>query len=203
MNRDWSGVFFRSDWIITELQPEEIMMFSNKKPETPQNREQPKVTASAPAPEAGKEVPRLEAVQARIGSTVRIEGEITGKENLQIDGTVKGTVMFEQHRVVISEHGLVEGQLTADVIEVFGKCKGEIQGRSQVTVYETGDVEGDITAPRVALESGARFKGSVDMAEEHKGGVKKQNGAPTAKKDGDDKTNLKSSDDVYGLNHVS
>lgn len=138
-------------------------MFSSKKSDDQESQEG--FTMTGKDLDECTAVTRIESQLARIGASIRIEGEITGQESLQIEGTVKGSVVLEQHRVVIFATGTVEGEIKADVVEVFGKCKGEICGYSEVIIHKSGEVEGDIKAPSVALEPGAHFKGSVDMGD--------------------------------------
>ena len=100
---------------------------------------------------------------ATIGSTIKINGDITGRENLIINGSVEGTVDFRENDVVVGKTGRVSADLIAKNISIEGETKGELRGSEQVTVKPTGRVTGDIRAPRVVLNEGCRFKGSVDM----------------------------------------
>ena len=98
-----------------------------------------------------------------IGSTIKIKGDITGDENLTIEGAVEGSVELGAHEVCIGQSGRVNANVTAKIIKIEGEVKGDITGNEKVVVSKTGNVRGNIIAPRVTLEDGAKFKGSIDM----------------------------------------
>lgn len=100
---------------------------------------------------------------AVIGETIRIQGDVSGDENLVINGKVDGTVVLESHDLTVGQSGLVTASVTASVVRIEGEVTGDITGAEKVVVTRTGKVKGNITAPRVSLEDGARFKGSIDM----------------------------------------
>ena len=100
---------------------------------------------------------------ATIGSSIVIHGDVTGEEDLIVDGAIEGTVNFKENNLVVSENGRVTANISARIIRVDGQVKGELYGSEQVVISPTGNVTGDIRAPRVVLEDGCNFKGSVDM----------------------------------------
>ncbi|TNF82428.1 MAG: polymer-forming cytoskeletal protein [Gammaproteobacteria bacterium] len=100
---------------------------------------------------------------AVIGATIRIKGEVSGDENLLIEGNVVGSVALNGHDLTIGQKGIVEADLTAKTVKVEGQVTGDIQGEEKVILTQTGRVRGNITAPRVTLEDGAKFKGAIDM----------------------------------------
>ncbi len=102
---------------------------------------------------------------ATIGASVKISGDISGKEDLLINGNVEGTIDFRENDVVIGEKGHVNASVIAKNICVEGEIKGELRGGEQITIKPSGQVIGDIRAPRVILNDGCQFKGSVDMEE--------------------------------------
>lgn len=109
---------------------------------------------------------------ATIGSTIKIHGDLSGKEDLHINGTVEGTVDFRESNVTVGESGKVNANITAKNISVAGELKGELRGSEQVTIKPSGRVTGDIRAPRVVLNDGCQFKGLVDMEDKpHAPGV--------------------------------
>ena len=115
----------------------------------------------APAPraatrEAGK-------VTATIGPTIRIKGDLSGDEDLLVQGTVEGNMDLPKHLVTIGKDGQVNATVNARMVEVDGKVEGDINGNEQVVLRRSGEVRGNIVAPRVTLEDGCRFKGSIDM----------------------------------------
>lgn len=102
---------------------------------------------------------------ATIGRSIRIRGEVAGDEDLLIQGHVDGTVQLKEHSVTVGADGEVTANITARIVTVEGTVEGDITADEQVTLRPTADVVGDITAPRVILDDGARFRGGVDMGE--------------------------------------
>lgn len=98
-----------------------------------------------------------------IGKTITIKGDITGEENLVIEGTVDGTVNLKSNDLTIGQSGRVNANLSANVVRIDGEVKGDIVGKEKVVITKTGRVQGNIVGPRVTLEDGAKFKGSIDM----------------------------------------
>ncbi|MAT83924.1 MAG: hypothetical protein CMD39_06510 [Gammaproteobacteria bacterium] len=100
---------------------------------------------------------------AMIGKTISIKGDITGEENLVIEGKVDGTVQLKNNDLTVGQSGRVTANLTANVVRIDGEVKGDIVGMEKVVITKTGKVQGNIVGPRVTLEDGAKFKGSIDM----------------------------------------
>ena len=100
---------------------------------------------------------------ASIGSSIVIHGDVAGEEDLVVDGTIEGTVNFKDNNLVVSKNGRVTANINARIIRVDGEVKGELRGSEQVVISPSGKLKGDIRAPRVVLEDGCQFKGSVDM----------------------------------------
>ena len=98
-----------------------------------------------------------------IGQTIKIKGTITGSENLVIEGQIEGSVDLSGNDLTIGENGQVNADLNAKVVHVQGQVDGDISGSEKVVVSKSGRVCGNIVAPRVTLEDGAKFKGSIDM----------------------------------------
>ncbi len=98
-----------------------------------------------------------------IGQSVHIKGELTGNEDLTIDGTVNGKIMVKDHGLTIGANGKIEAEVHAKTVVVVGQVTGNITADDKVEIAPSGSVQGDIRAPRVAIADGARFKGSIDM----------------------------------------
>ncbi len=103
--------------------------------------------------------------QATIGRSITIKGEVTGEEDLLIQGRVDGSVNLQQHTVTVGPDGVVHADIAARVITVEGSVEGNLLADEQVILRSSARVEGDIAAPRVALEDGAGFRGGVDTGE--------------------------------------
>ena len=100
---------------------------------------------------------------ATIGPSIRIRGDLAGDEDLVVQGQVEGTISLEQHLVTVGKDGKVNATVNARVIIVEGEVDGDLNGEEQVTLKKSAGVRGNIVSPRVSLEDGARFKGSIDM----------------------------------------
>ncbi|MEM7482816.1 MAG: polymer-forming cytoskeletal protein [Acidobacteriota bacterium] len=103
------------------------------------------------------------AAAAVIGPSIRIQGELSGGEDLRVEGRVEGKISLPEHHVVVGEQGRVKADILGRTIRVEGQVQGNLTSREQVVVSRSGNVRGNITAPRVSLEDGAQFKGSIDM----------------------------------------
>ncbi len=98
-----------------------------------------------------------------IGPSIKIKGEVSGDEDLLIQGQVEGTVSLKSNEVIVGESGQVSADILAKTIKIDGKVTGDITGTENVVISKLGNVRGNIIAPRVLLEDGAVFKGSIDM----------------------------------------
>jgi len=97
-----------------------------------------------------------------IGSSIVIDGEITGDEDLVVRGTVKGRIAVREN-IVVEESGSLEANVETGTITVHGRVTGDIQASERAELKGSSRVVGDIRAPRVLIADGASFKGSVDM----------------------------------------
>ena len=100
---------------------------------------------------------------AVIGPGIQINGDISGDENLIIEGKVDGKIKLVAHQVDIGQSGRVNADITAKVIKIAGEVRGDLTGSEKVIISRSGNVHGNIIAPRMTLEDGAIFKGSIDM----------------------------------------
>ena len=93
-----------------------------------------------------------------LSSDLQFEGNVTGAGDLQVDGAVKGDVRVG--RLIVGETGAVEGNVSADYLEVRGRIVGGVTGK-QVKLVSTAYVDGDITAEQLSIDIGAYFQGRV------------------------------------------
>ena len=107
-------------------------------------------------------------VSAMIGPDVKIEGQIASDENLVIEGKVNGSIAAKNHEVTVGKSGNLKANISAKVIHIEGTVKGDISGSEKVVISKTGNVLGNIQSPRVTLEDGAKFKGSIEMDPDEK-----------------------------------
>lgn len=124
--------------------------------------------AASPTPESTPRTdpPRAAASsreRATIGPSISIRGDVTGDEDLLIQGQVDGSVSLQSHSVTVGREGRVQASITGRVITVEGHVEGDLTAEEQVVLRGTARVQGDVKAPRVVLEDGASFRGLVDM----------------------------------------
>lgn len=109
------------------------------------------------------------AEPATIGPSITIKGEVSGDEDLLIQGRIDGSVDLQDQAVTVGSEGRVKADIKGRIVTVEGEVEGDLHADEQVILRSSAKVEGDITAPRVVLEDGARFRGLVDMGESAKG----------------------------------
>jgi cytoskeletal protein CcmA (bactofilin family) len=120
--------------------------------------------SSAPAPAAaGSRRSAGSGQGAVIGRSIKIKGDVKGDEDLLIEGDVSGTVELKNNSVTIGAEGKVQANIYARVINVEGSTEGDLYASEMISVRASANMHGNLVAPRIALEDGARFKGSVDM----------------------------------------
>lgn len=134
----------------TERQSDSGKPADRKKESKPVARSEPARTGSAGNP-------------ANIGRSITIKGDISGNEDLHIQGSVDGSVNLKEHNVTITPDGRVKADVHGLTITVQGQVEGDLFGGEQVILHPSCRVSGNITAPRVALEDGANFRGTIDM----------------------------------------
>src|SRR5210317_1246446 len=100
---------------------------------------------------------------AVIGSSIHINGDLRGDEDLRIEGNVSGTVELRNSVLTIGKEGKVKAGVYAKSIAVDGETKGDLYATECVSVHANARVQGNIIAPRVSIEEGAHFKGSIEM----------------------------------------
>ena len=123
---------------------------------------------SAPIPRISKEELKGKAI---IGPTICIRGEISGAEHLMIHGRVEGKIDLQKNDVTVASKGCVVADVYAKVINIEGEVQGNLFGKERIVLSGSGVVCGDMTAPRVNLQEGAKFKGTIDMDTESGGKV--------------------------------
>ena len=155
-------------------------MWSNKKPETPQAAEpEPRKfnfnEPPKPAPAAWEGTTNMatgnDAIRplgntgtgARLGSSLHVKGEISGNEDLLIDGTVEGLITLDERKLTVGASAKVTADIIAREVVVYGTVKGNLRAKDRIEIKKDGSVNGDLTTGRIMIEDGAYFKGSVEI----------------------------------------
>jgi cytoskeletal protein CcmA (bactofilin family) len=105
---------------------------------------------------------------AHIGKSVLIRGELSGSEDLYLDGEVEGNIALLDHNLIIGPNGRIRANVTAKDVVVHGKVDGNIQGYDRVELKKSAVLSGDISTQRIVIEDGAFFKGAIDIRKEAK-----------------------------------
>ena len=121
----------------------------------------PTTNVTSPVPAAAE--PQRRGERATIGPSIFIKGDLTGDEDLVIEGRVEGKVDLKQNNVTVGRNGRVKADVYGQVVTIEGEVDGNVFAREQAILRQAGAIRGNITAPRVVLEDGSRFKGSIDM----------------------------------------
>src|SRR6266851_586311 len=157
-------------------------MWRNKKPDTPQAADpepksvqtnQPPMPTLAsweettkmnkdvvPAAGAGAIADRA---TARLGSSLHVKGEISGNEDLYIDGTVEGQVHLDERKLTVGATAKLTADIIAGQVIVYGRVKGNVRGKGKIEIKKDGSVNGDLTTAQIIIEDGAYFKGSIEI----------------------------------------
>lgn len=151
-------------------------------PRPPQPVVPPAAPPAPPPPAVHQSTPRVEPVQqektiVNIGKSVIIKGELSGSEDLTIEGQVEGKIELRQNVLTIGPNAKIKAQVLARAIVVEGSVQGNISASEKIEIRDKGSVEGDLSSPRVAIADGAHFRGSIDM-QQAKGATEKADVKP-------------------------
>jgi cytoskeletal protein CcmA (bactofilin family) len=100
---------------------------------------------------------------AQIGKSVVIKGELSGSEDLYVDGVVEGSIALKNNSLTVGPSGQVKASVDAKGIVVQGKLEGNVTASERVELRKSAIVTGDITTQRIAIEEGAYLKGKIDI----------------------------------------
>ena len=103
---------------------------------------------------------------ARFGSSLFLKGQLSGEEDLVIEGHFQGKIDLANHNILVTEGGNVEAEIRVNNISIKGSVTGNITASGKVFISEEGQLKGDISAPTISIMEGARFLGSVKMGKE-------------------------------------
>src|SRR6266849_5318792 len=100
---------------------------------------------------------------ARLGSSLHVKGEITGSEDLLIDGSVEGLIQLDERKLTVGATAKVTADIVARELVVFGNVKGNLRAKDRIEIKKDASVNGDLTTARIMIEDGAYFKGSIEI----------------------------------------
>ncbi|HKD78264.1 MAG TPA: polymer-forming cytoskeletal protein [Candidatus Angelobacter sp.] len=142
----------------------------------------PSTPAQAPVPQ--KETPKVmephRADVGHIGKSVSIRGELTGSEDLYLDGEIEGTVDLRDHSLIIGPNGRIKATISARDLIVHGRVEGNVNATGRVELRKSCTLMGDVATGRIVIEDGAFFKGAIDIRERDDNEAKPETRKPMA-----------------------
>ena len=155
-------------------------MWGNKKPNTPQaaasepnnlqTNQPPKPALSSWEGTTKKSTDAMrrtgataDCATAWLGSSLHVKGEITGNEDLQIDGSVEGLVQLDKWKLTVGATAKLTADINARDVVVYGCVKGNVHAKGRIEIKKDGSVTGNLTTAQIMIEDGADFKGSIEI----------------------------------------
>ena len=141
-------------------------MWKKDEPAAPAQQPQPAPPApvvSASAPPPPPPVPAVPRERATIGQSITVVGDVSGEEDLTVLGRVEGRIDLAQNSVTVGRTGRIKADVFAKNVSVEGEVQGNVFAGEAIILRKSGGVHGNLTSPRVTLEDGCKFKGSIDM----------------------------------------
>jgi cytoskeletal protein CcmA (bactofilin family) len=129
-----------------------------------------KTLMSEPTPKSPNPSPKssnfatLGNVHTVLGRTAAVQGQLSAAEDLMIEGQFEGNIRLEEHCLTVGTEGRVKAEIHARQVVILGAVTGNLAAREKIEIRRTGHVVGDLIAGTVAIEEGAYFKGSIDIA---------------------------------------
>ncbi|HEY1467705.1 MAG TPA: polymer-forming cytoskeletal protein [Candidatus Acidoferrum sp.] len=162
-------------------------MWGRKKPDTPKTVDSEPRNLQANQPlksvrSSGEETTKInkdvmrpvgaaaDPATSRLGSSLAVKGEISGNEDLLIDGSVEGLLQLDDRNLTVGTTANVSADIIAGEVVIFGKVKGNVRAR-RIEIKKTGSVTGDVTTPQILIEDGAYFKGSIEIEKRTQNGA--------------------------------
>jgi cytoskeletal protein CcmA (bactofilin family) len=154
-----------------KARPEDNKPMSMNTTQSAQPAPQPAAVATpnSPAPAPHRETPKpgdpYRADVGHIGKSVHIKGELTGSEDLYLDGEIEGTIDLRDHSLIIGPNGRIKAGIVARDLVVHGKVEGSVAATGRVELRKSCTLVGDVSTQRIVIEDGAFFKGAIDIKE--------------------------------------
>jgi len=158
------------------------MWGNTKKPDTPPQAAQPELPKNIPmnqppktsaATWEGTTAMSTDAMRpmgatgdratARLGPSLHVKGEISGNEDLLIEGSVEGLVQLDERKLTVGATAKLTADIIAREVVVYGTVKGNLRAKDRIEIKKDGSVNGDLTTARIMIEDGAYFKGSIEI----------------------------------------
>ncbi len=135
--------------------------FGSSDIESPNEQEQETFPSTKPV----QEVPKAKPSQSVIGGNIKFRGELIGTEDIHIEGTVEGTIIMQGHNLTIGTQGTIDANVHANNITINGSLTGDVLADELISIRDSAKVKGNLIAPRIQLDDGGKFRGSMDMVD--------------------------------------
>ena len=99
----------------------------------------------------------------RLGSSLQVKGDITGTEDLLIDGLVEGLIQLDERKLTVGAAAKVTADINARDVVVYGSVKGNVRATGRIEIKRDGSIIGNLTTAQIMIEDGADFKGSIEI----------------------------------------
>lgn len=109
--------------------------------------------------------PESGTISTLLGRDTSFEGTLSFKETIRVDGRIKGKLMSSDGTVIVGENAVIEADIDVAVAIIRGKINGRIEAGQRIEVYPPAHIDGDISAPSVAIDSGVVFNGTCRMTD--------------------------------------
>ena len=141
-------------------------MWSAKKPNTPQTAasEPENLLTNKKSSDTLRPVDTAaDRVAGWLGSSLQVKGDISGTEDLLIDGSVEGMIQLDGRKLTVGKAAKLTADITAGDVVVYGYVKGNVRATGRIEIMKDGLVIGDLTTAQIMIEDGADFKGSIEI----------------------------------------
>src|SRR6202795_3558510 len=98
-----------------------------------------------------------------LGSSLHVKGDITGTEDLLIDGSVDGLIQLDERKLTVGTTAKLTADINARDVVVYGSVKGNVRAKGRIEIKKDGSVIGNLTTAQIMIEDGADFKGSIEI----------------------------------------
>lgn len=137
-------------------------MFNTKKPEPNNNQEQARSVNTQRTIVSTEQKTQSKTI---ISKSCHIKGDVSGNDDISVFGKIEGTITLKNNSVTIEKSSQINADVFAKIVNVNGNIKGNIEASEKIVITDSGNVTGDMSAPKVILKDGSYFKGNVSMVD--------------------------------------
>jgi cytoskeletal protein CcmA (bactofilin family) len=98
-----------------------------------------------------------------LGSSLRVKGDISGTEDLLIDGEIEGLIQLDGRKLTVGTTAKLTADINARDVVVYGYVKGNVHATGKIEIKMGGSVNGNLTTAQILIEDGADFRGSIEI----------------------------------------